>query len=67
MVQEGDGGRRDGSDSARQAKQAQPAVPTETAVCWQAAPAGGEPWALNRTPVAPPWRRDRRLEKAAKK
>jgi hypothetical protein len=30
--------------------------------------AGGRrrrPWALNRTPVAPPWRRDRSLEKAA--
>ena len=25
---------------------------------WQAA-AGGEPWVLNRTPVAPPWRRPR--------
>jgi hypothetical protein len=25
------------------------------------------PWDLNRTPVAPPWRRDRGFEKAAKK
>jgi hypothetical protein len=24
------------------------------------------PWTLNRTPAAPPWRRDRSLEKAAK-
>jgi len=61
MVQEVDGGRR---DTVRQAKQAQPAVPIETPV-WRAA--AGDRGALNRTPVAPPWRRDRSLEKAAKK
>jgi hypothetical protein len=30
-------------------------------------PAAGDRGALNRTLVAPPWRRDRSLEKAAKK
>ena len=60
MVREVDGDRRD----SVQVKQAQPAVPIEMPV-WRAA-AGGR-GALNRTPMAPPWRRDRSLEKAAKK
>src|SRR5277367_2773510 len=57
-----DGGRR---DSVRRSPNKRSQQSQLRRLVWPAA--AGDRGALNRTPVAPPWRHDRSLEKAAKK